>query len=137
MKAKEIDLYMDFASRTASMSHAKRLQVGAVIAKPGGIFLAYGYNGMPSGMDNACETDNITNPEVIHAEANAILKCAREGHSTKDAWLFLTHSPCIECAKMILQSGIISLVYITKYKDESGINLLKRHAIVVHEYQTL
>jgi len=133
MKHKEINLYIDLVSRIAKMSHAKRLQVGAVIAKPGGILLAYGYNGMPSGMDNTCETSNVTNPEVIHAEANAILKCAREGRSTEGAWLFLTHSPCIECAKMILQSGITSLVYITKYKDESGINLLKRHNVAVHE----
>lgn len=133
MKPKEINLYIDLVSRIAKMSHAKRLQVGAVIAKPGGILLAYGYNGMPSGMDNTCETNNVTNPEVIHAEANAILKCAREGRSTEGAWLFLTHSPCIECAKMILQSGITSLVYITKYKDESGINLLKRHNVAVHE----
>lgn len=134
MKAKEIDLYMDFASRTAIMSHAKRLQVGAVIAKPGGIFLAYGYNGMPSGMDNDCEYEGKTKPEVIHAEANAILKCAREGHSTKDAWLFLTHSPCIECAKMILQAGITSVVYCTKYKDSRGLALLEQHQITIYEY---
>lgn len=133
MKSKEINLYVDLVSRIAKMSHAKRLQVGAVIAKPGGILLAYGYNGMPSGMDNACETNDVTNPEVIHAEANAILKCAREGRSTEGAWLFLTHSPCIECAKMILQSGITSLVYVTKYKDESGINLLQQHYVSVQQ----
>lgn len=133
MKPKEINLYVDLASRIAKMSHAKRLQVGAVIAKPGGILLAYGYNGMPSGMANACETNDVTNPEVIHAEANAILKCAREGRSTEGAWLFLTHSPCIECAKMILQSGITSLIYVTKYKDESGINLLQQHYVSVQQ----
>lgn len=134
MKEKEIELYMDLVSRIAKMSHAKRLQVGALIAKSDGIILAYGYNGMPSGMENECEYEDKTKPEVIHAEANAILKCAREGHSTKDAWLFLTHSPCIECAKMILQSGITSVVYRTKYKDNRGLLLLKQHQITIYEY---
>lgn len=142
MKQKEIQLYLDFAKRVSSMSHAVRLKVGAIIAKDNGNILSYGYNGMPTGMDNCCEfyvsdvriTDVgvhehrhlQTNPEVLHAESNAIMKCAKEGKSTNGAWLFLTHSPCINCAKLIVQSGISAVVYLEDYRDSTGVDFLNK-----------
>ena len=147
MKQKEIDLYMSIAKRVAEMSHAVRLKVGSVIAKPGGLFLAYGYNGMPAGDDNCCETEVyhermwdkvgelVTKPEVLHAEPNAITKCAREGRSTQDAWIFQTHSPCIHCAKLILQAGITHVVYAEKYRNDDGIQFLKERNVNVQEYK--
>lgn len=135
MKEKEIQLYLDFAHRVAQLSYASCLKVGAVIAKDNGIILSYGYNGMPKGMTNVCEdTNGRTKPEVIHAEANAILKCAREGHSTEGATLFITHSPCIECAKLILQSGIKEVVYAKSYRDLYGTTLLNNNNIYTFQY---
>jgi dCMP deaminase len=121
-----------------------RLKVGAVIVKDHRI-LSYGYNGTPSGFDNTCEDEVVfegmmdipenrhlvTKPEVIHAEMNAILKVAQSHESTKDATLFLTHSPCIECAKAILQSGINTLYYARAYRSSDGLNLLEKGGVTV------
>lgn len=124
MKEKFILFYFDVAKRVAELSHAKRLKVGAVIVKDHRI-LSYGYNGTPAGFDNCCEVENVTKPEVIHAEMNAIAKISYHGDSCKDATMFLTHSPCVECAKIILQSGISNVYYLEDYRSTAGVDLLK------------
>ena len=142
MKPKFIDYYMKIAEVTSSLSYAKRLQVGAVIVKENQI-LATGYNGMPSGWENNCEIEIFqqdgttglkTKPEVLHAETNAIAKVAQSTESSKDATLFCTHAPCIECAKLIYQSGIKTLYYKEQYRDDSGVNFLKLSGVNVHKH---
>ena len=132
---KHATLYMDLAARISQESKCMRLNVGAVIVKDKNI-IAFGWNGMPTGFPNACEIDNVTNPEVIHAEANAILKAARSTESTEGATLFCTHSCCVECAKMIIQSGISKFIYATQYRDDSGLRLLHRAGIEVEQFGT-
>ena len=134
MKEKFILFYFDVAKRVAELSHAKRLKVGAVIVKDHRI-LSYGYNGTPAGFDNCCEVENVTKPEVIHAEMNAIAKISYHGDSCKDATMFLTHAPCIECAKIILQSGICNVYYLEDYRSTAGVDLLKSRAITVTKYE--
>lgn len=137
MKTKEILLYLDFAQRISQLSHAERLKVGAVIARENGIILSYGYNGTPTGVSNICETyTGKTKPEVIHAEANAILKCAKEGISTQGATLFLTHSPCMECAKLILQCGIKEVYFLNHYTTDGGqgMEFLNYNSILTYHY---
>lgn len=152
MKPKFIDYYMKIAEVTADLSYAKRLHVGAVIVKENQI-LATGYNGMPSGWENVCEIElmdypdefgvdnslplNVrlkTKPEVLHAETNAIAKVAQSTESSLGATLFCTHSPCIECAKLIYQSGISTVYYKDNYRDDQGINFLKLSGVNVHQY---
>jgi dCMP deaminase len=148
-------LYIDIAERIAKMSHAKRLQVGSVLVKDDCI-ISYGWNGMPSGFDNNCEDkvyanewsiDNNTweyqeedgghpynlktKPEVLHSEANCLMKVARSTNSSEGASLFVTHAPCIDCAKLIHQSGINSVYYRNSYRDELGINFLKQCKVEV------
>jgi len=126
VKDKFISLYCDVAERVSQLSHAQRLKVGAVIVKDDRI-LSYGYNGMPSGFDNVCETqDNISKPEVVHAEMNAIAKVAKHSESCDGASIFITHSPCVECAKLILQSGISRVYYKHDYRSTDGVDLLRR-----------
>jgi len=147
MKDKFIKLYMDWASRTAQLSHARRLQVGAVIVKDDSV-ISYGYNGMPAGWDNNCEdeighvldvNENVveirlkTKPEVLHAESNAIAKLAKSTNSGLGATLFVTHSPCIECAKLIYQSGISSVYYNKNYRDDSGIKFLEKSGVNIEK----
>jgi len=112
---------MDCAERFAQLSSAKRAQVGAIIVKDNRI-ISIGYNGMPSGWDNECEIpgEDKTKPEVLHAEANAITKLARSSDSSEGSALFCTHMPCIECAKLIHQSGISSVYYLINYKAAKG-----------------
>lgn len=130
------DLYHDIAERVARLSRAQRLQVGAVIVKDHRI-LSYGYNGTPPGFDNTCEfesshtdmqgnvvTSLVTKPMVIHAEMNAIAKVARSHDSCLGASLYITHAPCIECSKAILQAGISAVHYGTEYRSAEGILLL-------------
>ena len=110
MKQKFIDAYMDVAKRFAQLSSAKRLQVGAIVVKDDRI-ISIGYNGMPSGWDNGCENiledgTTKTKPEVIHAEANCIAKLAKSSESGDGSTMFLTHAPCIDCAKQIYTTGI-------------------------------
>jgi dCMP deaminase len=172
MKKKYIDLYMDWAERTSQLSHARRLQVGAVIVKDDSV-ISYGYNGMPSGWDNNCEdkdymdrgaggwldpeeieerwpfeetvvvaNDNEsfetdvryrlkTKLEVLHAESNAIAKLAKSINSGNGAAIFITHAPCIDCAKLIYQSGINSVYYRSSYRDTSGVTFLEQSGITV------
>ena len=142
MKQKFIDLYMDWALRLAKLSHARRLQVGAVIVKDDTV-ISYGYNGMPSGWDNNCE-DEITvemdekfvkalktKPEVLHAESNAVSKLAKSSNSGLNADIFITHAPCIDCAKLILQSGIRRVYYGSQYRDDYGVKFLRTSGIEV------
>ena len=149
---------MDWAKRCAELSHARRLHVGAVIVKDDTV-ISYGYNGMPSGWDNDCEntvfvldeesmgTDMIslgysrtengnwvklkTKPEVLHAESNAIAKLAKSSNSGIGSTIFVTHSPCMECAKLIAQSGISSIYYNENYRDDAGIRFLEKSGVEV------
>lgn len=115
---------MDTAERFAQLSSAKRLRVGALIVKDHRI-VSIGYNGMPAGWTNDCEgSDGLTKPEVIHAEANAIIKMARDGESGKGAVIFCTHAPCIECAKLIYGAGIRQVYYKNVYRNELGLQFL-------------
>lgn len=140
MKSKFLELYSDIAERVAKLSHAKRLQVGAVIVKDSRI-LSYGYNGTPAGFDNSCETEVIENgqiklvtkPIVIHAEQNAICKVASSHDSCNGSTIFVTHAPCVECSKVILQSGIKTVYYKQTYRSTDGIELLKSGGIEVKQ----
>ena len=116
---------MEIAETVSKMSYAKRLQVGAIVVKDNRI-ISIGYNGTPAGWDNNCEDeDNKTKPEVIHAEANAIMKLASSSESGKDSVMFLTHAPCIDCAKLIYGAGITHVHYKNEYRDQKGIEFLK------------
>lgn len=126
--------YLTMAKEWAKLSHCNRKQVGALIVK-NGMIISDGYNGTPTGFDNCCETDyNETHWYVIHGEANAILKCAKYGHSCDGATLYQTHSPCKDCSKLILQSGIKKLVYLEDYKDTSGLDFLKSSGVEIIKY---
>jgi dCMP deaminase len=112
-------------------SYCQRRKVGALVVK-NKMIISDGYNGTPSGFENICETeDNVTKPYVLHAEANAITKLARSENNSDGATLYVTASPCIECAKLIIQAGIKRVVYGEKYRLEDGINLLRRANIEV------
>ena len=119
MKVKFKQAFMDCAERFAQLSSAKRAQVGAIIVKDNRI-ISIGYNGMPSGWDNVCEISDKTRPEVLHAEANAITKMARSSESCERAVMFCTHAPCIDCAKLIYQSGISKLYVRNDYVAAKG-----------------
>lgn len=123
--------YLDMASIWARNSYCKRRQVGALIVKDR-MIISDGYNGTPSGFENVCEDESgVTKPYVLHAEANAITKVAKSGNSSQDATLYVTASPCMECAKLIIQAGIKRVVYRDPYRLEDGINLLRRAGIKV------
>ena len=136
---------MDWAQRAAQLSSARRLQVGAVIVKDDTV-ISYGYNGMPAGWDNNCEEEIklpngeigelITKPEVLHAESNAIAKLAKSSNSGSGADLFVTHSPCIHCAKLILQSGISRVWYSENYRDDVGVKFLVQSGVTVEQYSS-
>ena len=141
MKPKFQKLYMDWAQRVAELSHARRLHVGAVIVKDDTV-ISYGYNGMPAGWSNDCEeeiyqqdgtTGLKTKPEVLHAETNAIAKLARSTESGLGADLFVTHSPCLDCAKIIYQSGIKRVYYANDYRDRAGLDFLQASGIEVQK----
>ena len=133
MKQKWVDAFMDTAERFAQLSSAVRLKVGAVVVKDNRI-ISIGYNGMPAGWTNECENyfgldfngnpTLVTKDEVIHAEANAIIKLARDGESGNGSSLFCTHAPCIHCAKLIHGAGINKVYYRNSYRDEAGIKFL-------------
>ena len=123
--------YIRMASIWAEKSYCQRRQVGALIVKDK-MIISDGYNGTPSGFENVCEDENnVTKPYVLHAEANAITKIARSNNSSNGATMYVTASPCIECAKLIIQAGIKRVVYSEKYRLEDGIELLKRAGIEV------
>jgi len=142
MKQKFIEAYMDVAERFAQLSSAVRLNVGAIVVKDDRI-ISIGYNGMPAGWENDCEYEVIvedgddyttelkTKPEVLHAESNAIAKLARSSESGEGATIFITHAPCMECAKLIYQTGISSVYYRDDYRSSTGIEFLRTSGIEV------
>ncbi len=151
MKKKFVDAYMKVAETFAELSTARRLHVGAIVVKDDRI-ISIGYNGMPSGWTNDCEDLVVyrkeiepgvfnneythewkTKPEVLHAETNAIAKLAKSTESGDDATMFITHSPCLDCAKLIFQSGIKSVYYRNTYRSEDGIEFLKKCNIEVNK----
>lgn len=144
---------MQTAKTFAELSHAKRLKVGAIIVKDDRI-ISIGYNGMPAGWDNNCEYEDIgfsdtvygqpqtlisrglkTRPEVLHAESNAIAKLARSNESGDNANLFVTHSPCLECAKLIYQAGIKHVFFGEHYRDNAGIVFLEKSGVIVDQIE--
>jgi len=123
--------YLEMANIWAQNSYCKRRQVGALIVKEK-MIISDGYNGTPAGFENICEDkDQRTKPYVLHAEANAITKVAKSNNSSEGATLYVTQGPCIECAKLIIQSGIKRVIYCNEYHTEDGIKLLKRAKIEV------
>jgi len=134
MKQKFIDYFMDIAERTAQLSSAKRLQVGSIIVKDDRI-ISIGYNGMPPGWTNVCEDENYkTKDEVIHAEANAIAKLAKSSESGDGSVMFLTHAPCIDCAKQVFTAGIRKVIYKNDYRSDKGVVFLQQCGIGVDRY---
>ena len=131
-KQKKFDQrYLQMDRKWAQNSYCKRRQVGARVVKEG-MIRSDGYNGTPSGFENVCEDDNgITKPYVLHAEANAITKLARSSNNSDGATIYITASPCIECAKLIIQAGIKRVVYGEKYRLTDGIELLERAGIEI------
>ena len=150
MKEKMIQAYMKTAQIFSELSHARRLHVGAIVVKDDRI-VSIGYNGMPAGWDNNCEYEETystqdapgddyrivhtgilkTRPEVLHAESNAIAKLARSNESGLGADIFITHSPCIECAKLIYQSGIKRVYFGQAYRSDDGIEFLRKSGVTV------
>lgn len=123
--------YLKMAAIWSQNSYCKRRQVGALLVKDK-MIISDGYNGTPSGFENNCEDENNqTKPYVLHAEANAITKVAKSGNSSESATMYVTSSPCLECAKLIIQAGIRRVVYTENYRSADGINLLKRAGIEV------
>lgn len=123
--------YLKMAYEWGKLSHCKRKQVGALIVK-GRMIISDGFNGTPSGFDNCCEDENgVTKWEVLHAEANAILKVASSTQSCQGATLYITLSPCKECSKLVHQAGIKRVVYANAYKDTSGLDFLKKAGVEV------
>lgn len=131
---KKLHLYLDLAERVAKESYCKRLQVGSIIVKDGNI-ISFGYNGTPSGMPNKCEESDVTFSYVLHAESNAITKACKSPISTEGATMYITHSCCLECAKLIIQSGIKKVYFMHKYRDESGIKLLQNCGVYASQYK--
>jgi dCMP deaminase len=153
MKQKLKDAYMKTAETFAELSHARRLHVGAIVVKDDRI-ISIGYNGMPAGWDNDCEyeveefqteygvgsklvkTGELkTKLEVLHAETNAIAKLAKSNESGMGATMFITHAPCLDCAKLIYQSGIGSVLYRNSYRDDSGITFLEKSGIAIEQVE--
>lgn len=139
MKPKFQKLYNNIAHEVAKMSHARRLQVGAVIVKDDRV-ISMGYNGMPAGWENNCESTQEdgtlkTRPEVLHAESNAVSKLAKSNDSGDGADIFVTHAPCMECSKLIFQSGIRRVYYSQDYRDDSGIKFLKQSGVEVIKHE--
>jgi dCMP deaminase len=148
VKQKLIDAYMKTAETFAELSHARRLHVGAIVVKDDRI-ISIGYNGMPAGWDNNCEDETVemysgyegaihrvklkSKPEVLHAETNAIAKLAKSTETGADATMFITHSPCLDCAKLIFQSGITSVFYRDSYRSEDGIQFLTKSGVKVEQ----
>ena len=125
--------YIEMASVWAKNSYCKRRPVGALLVRDK-MIISDGYNGTPSGFENVCEDENgITKPYVLHAEANAITKVAKSGNSSDGSTLYVTASPCIECAKLIIQAGIRRVVYRDEYRLTDGIDLLRRAGIEVEK----
>lgn len=144
MKEKLVRAYMRTAETFAELSHAKRLHVGAIVVKDDRI-ISIGYNGMPAGWDNNCESEIQypdaegvtlkTKPEVLHAESNCISKLARSIESGEGATMFVTHAPCMECSKLIYRSGIRRVYFGAAYRDDAGVRFLKACGIAVEQME--
>ena len=146
MKTKFIAAYMDVAERFAQLSSATRLQVGAIVVKDDRI-ISIGYNGTPTGWDNACEEvvppnewvefeQLKTKPEVLHAESNAVAKLAKSSESGLGATMFVTHAPCIDCAKLVYQSGIATVYYKNSYRSTQGVLFLEKSGVeLIHHHK--
>jgi dCMP deaminase len=148
MKPKLLQAYMQTAKIFAELSHARRLHVGAIVVKDDRI-ISIGYNGMPAGWDNNCEDESVepyagfegsihrivlkTKPEVLHAESNSISKLARSSESGDGSVMFVTHAPCIDCAKLIFQSGIRQVFYGEEYRSRAGIDFLEKCHVEVKQ----
>ena len=142
MKEKLKRAYMKTAEIFAELSHARRLHVGAIVVKDDRI-ISIGYNGMPAGWDNNCEfefvhpqtkiPELVTNKEVLHAESNCISKLAKSNESGMGATMFITHAPCLDCAKLIYQSGIGSVLYRNSYRSDDGISFLQKAGVTVEK----
>jgi dCMP deaminase len=129
--------YLRLAQNWAMLSHCTRKKVGAIIVKDR-MIISDGYNGTPSGFSNRCENEEgETHWYVLHAEANAILKVAKSTNNTEGSTLYLTHSPCKDCSKLILQSGIKRVVYMDAYKDISGLTFLTNAGVVITQINTI
>ena len=127
--------YLRMAKIWATNSYCKRRQVGALLVKDS-MIISDGYNGTPSGFENVCEDENgVTKPYVLHAEANALTKVAKSGNSAAGATLYVTASPCMECSKLIIQSGIKRVVYSDEYRLDDGIKLLRRAGVEVEKLE--
>jgi dCMP deaminase len=124
--------FINIAKEVGTLSHCTRSKVGAVLVKDGNV-ISFGYNGTPAGMDNGCEENNVTKDEVIHAEMNAILKAAKSGNAVDGSTLYLSLSPCQNCCKLIIQSGISRVVYLEGYRDLKPIEFLSKF-IEVEKY---
>jgi len=131
--------YLSMCKTWSLLSKARRKKVGCLIVKDGAI-ISDGYNGTPRGFDNNCETRGVgdtlyTKPEVLHAESNAITKLAKSTQSSEGATMYITISPCVECSKLIIQSGIKRVVFNKIYKNDEGIKLLKKANIGIHSHE--
>lgn len=134
------EAYLDICETWSRLSTALRKKVGCIIVK-NGIIISDGYNGTPSGFDNDCEFEDpfnktlVTKSEVLHAESNAITKLAKSTQSSSGATMYITINPCVECSKLIIQSGIKKVIYKNFYKNHDGINLIKRANIEIKQYE--
>ena len=135
MKDTYIRAHLEAARAYGELSTADRLKVGCLIVKDDRI-ISIGYNGMPSGGSNVCEENNVTKPEVLHAETNAITKLAKSTESGEGSAMFCTYAPCVDCAKLILQSGIREFHYEHRYKSSDGLDLLEQYSdIKIFKYE--
>ena len=127
--------YLEMAAVWARNSYCSRRKVGAILVKDR-MIISDGYNGTPAGFENVCEDGNgVTKPYVLHAEANAITKVAKSNNSSEGATLYVTASPCMECAKLIIQSGISRVVYSEEYRITDGLDLLRRAGVIVEKFE--
>lgn len=135
-KEKKFDgRYLEMAAVWAKNSYCTRRKVGAILVKDR-MIISDGYNGTPSGFENVCEDENgVTKPYVLHAEANAITKVACSSNSSLGATLYVTASPCLECAKLIIQAGITRVVYSEEYRITDGVDLLRRAGVRVEKFE--
>ena len=133
-KQTQFDLnYLEMAQIWAKNSYCERRKVGALMVKDR-MIISDGYNGTPRGFENVCELpDGTTKPYVLHAEANAITKVARSNNSSEGATIYITAAPCIECAKLIIQAGIVRVVFRDEYRSREGVELLERAGVIVDQ----
>lgn len=126
MKRKWVEMYLDLAVRVSLLSRAKRLRVGSVFVGCDGV-ISIGINGMPAGGSNVCEVGGVTKPEVSHAEENMLTKLLRQGISTEGGRVFITHAPCINCAKLLANCGIKEVWYLEDYVNQDGVEYMNNH----------